>query len=76
MTILSSTWFTYHSYQVFRLTHTLPVIGQGLKITKLVDTLLIINLRSRADGKADSLQHRPEVWYIGRFVHLKSHTIP
>ena len=76
MTILSSTRITYHSNQVFGLTHNLPVIGQVLKLTKLVDTLLIRNLRSRADVKADALQHRTEGWYIWRCIHRKSHTIP
>ena len=36
MTILSSTRLTYHCDQVFGLTHTLSVIGKGLKIAKLV----------------------------------------
>ena len=76
MTILSSTWITYHSDQVFILTHTLPVIGQGLNLDKLFDTILVRNLRSRSDGKADTLQHRPEGWYIWRCIHPKSHTIP
>ena len=75
MTILPSTRITYHCNQVFSLTHTITAIGQGLNLNKLVDTLLIINLRSGADGKSDGLQHRPEGCYIGCRIHRKSHTI-
>ena len=75
MTILSYTRLTYHCDQVFDLTHTFPVIGQGLKLTKLVDTLLIINIWSGADGKSDGLKYHPEGCYIGCCIYRKSHTI-
>ena len=60
MIILSYTRLMYHYDQVFGLTHDFPVIGQGLKLTKLVDTLLIRNRRNRTDVKTDGLQHRLE----------------